>query len=411
MSIPDPPARGPSRPDAAGRSRRRATALAWAVAGVTVAVSLAGIFNLAIRQEPTSGGSTDAAAAREDTGSAAGLLQLDVLSAPLEAAPDFTLTDQKGRSTSLSQYRGKSVVLSFNDDECEDLCTLLAQDVAAANTSLGTAAANVVFLSVNANPLHPAVRDVKAWTDRHNLGATGNWVFGTGTPAQLSAVAASYHVPVSVDPKSGEVVHGSELFFIDPAGKVAAIGQFGAGSANTGLFSRAMAKEAAGLLPGGEALRPEGPSAGQAPRGPSSLGQPAPAFSLPTLDDPGTMLSLERTKGKFTVVNFWASTCSACVGEMPQLQKAHSDLGPSVAFLGVDVADPAGPAAALAARSGTDYPLLADSHGTAAGAYQIPGLPFTAIIAPDGTLAVRHPGIFSSEQLEYVLHTLEDGSR
>jgi peroxiredoxin len=93
---------------------------------------------------------------------------------------------------------------------------------------------------------------------------------------------------------------------------------------------------------------------------------------------------------------------------MPELQKAHADLGSSVAFLGVDVADPAAPAAAMAAKNGTSYPLLADTHGTTAGAYQVPGLPFTAIIAPDGTLAVRHPGPFSAEQLEYVLHTLEN---
>ena len=111
-------------------------------------------------------------------------------------------------------------------------------------------------------------------------------------------------------------------------------------------------------------------------------------------------------------MNFWASTCSACAGEMPELQKAHTDLGSSVAFLGIDVADPAGPAAALAAKNGTTYPLLAaHTKGTTAGAYQIPGLPFTAIIAPDGTLAVRHPGTFSAEQLEYVLHTLTNGSK
>lgn len=385
--------------------------MAWTAAGLAIAMSMAGIFLAALRPDPPAG-PEDSAAAQPAINSAAGeLLQLDVLSAPLDAAPDFSLTDQNGKIVSLSQYRGKSVVLSFNDDECEDLCTLLAQDVAAANTDLGTAATDVVFLSVNANPLHAAVQDVKAWTDVHGLTSAPNWVFGTGTPAQLSTVAANYHVPVSVDPKTGEVVHGSELFFIDPAGKEAAIGQFGTGSANTALFAQAMAQTAADLLPGRAGLPVGAPApSGNAPAGPAALGQPAPAFTLPGLADPGTQHSLGGTKGKYTVVNFWASTCSACVGEMPELQKAHTDLGASVAFLGVDVADPAGPAAALTARSGASYPLLADATGTTAGAYQIPGLPFTAIITPDGTLVVRHPGTFSAEQLEYVLHTLENAT-
>ena len=224
---------------------------------------------------------------------AAELLQLDVLSAPLDTAPDFTLTDQNGKNARLSQYRGKSVVLSFNDDECEDLCTLLAQDVVAANTDLGTAAADVVFLSVNANPLHTAVQDVKAWTDGHGLASARNWVFGTGTPAQLAGVAASYHVPVSVDPKTGEVVHGSELFFIDPAGKEAAIGQFGTGSANTALFAQAMAQTAADLLPGHAGRPVGGPApAGNASAGPAALasqrrpshcpGSPIPEPSTPS---------------------------------------------------------------------------------------------------------------------------------
>ncbi len=391
-----------------GRRKRRAVAGAWAVAGLAIAVSLAAIFLVALRPGPAAAPSDSAAAKPAMSSAMAQLLQLDVLSAPLDAAPDFTLTDQNGKHVRLSQYRGKSVVLSFNDDECADLCTLLAQDVAVANSDLGSTATNVVFLSVNANPSHTAVHDVKTWTDRHGLAPARNWVFGTGTPGQLADVAASYHVPVSVDPKTGEVVHGSELFFIDPAGREAAIGQFGSGSANTALFAQAMAQTAADLLPGRQGLPLGGPAASpSAPASPAALGQPAPAFTLPELSRPGTQLSLGGAKGKYTVVNFWASTCTACVGEMPELQKAHSDLGASVAFLGVDVADPAAPAAALSARTGTSYPLLADTNGTTAGAYQIPGLPFTAIIAPDGTLAVRHPGTFSAEQLEYVLHTLQ----
>ena len=388
------------------RAHRRVTVLLWTAAGLAVALSLAAIVAIAAPHPLAATGTSGATPVEPGIGPAASaLLQLDILPPPRDSAPDFALTDQHGRPTSISQYRGKAVVLSFNDDVCQDLCTLLAQDVAAAAADLGTAAKNVVFLSVNVNPLHTSVKDVKTWTDSHGLGAAANWVFATGTARHLAQAADQFHVPVTLDPKTHEAVHGTELFFIDPAGKEAALGQFGTQSANTALFAHAMAQMAVDLLPRAARRPVAGPSDSAEPG--VALNNPAPGFNLPQMNNPASDASLARTKGEYTVVNFWASTCSACRREMPDLQKAHRTLGDSVAFLGIDVADPAGPAAAFAKKSGVTYPLLADANGTAAGAYRIPGLPFTAIIGPDGTLLVRHPGTFSAEQLEYIIQTLE----
>ena len=74
------------------------------------------------------------------------------------------------------------MVLSFNDDKCQDLCTLLAQDVAVANQDLGAAANDVVFLGVNVNPLHTAVSDVPTWTDQHGLGGAPTGVCNRDEP-------------------------------------------------------------------------------------------------------------------------------------------------------------------------------------------------------------------------------------
>ena len=111
--------------------------------------------------------------------------------------------------------------------------------------------------------------------------------------------------------------------------------------------------------------------------------------------------------GSYTVVNFWASTCSACVQEMPALEKAHQALGQLRRVRGGRRGGPGGGRAAFARASGVTYPLVADSNGAASGAYRIPGLPFTAIIGPDGTLLVRHSGTLTAEQLEYILQTLQ----
>ncbi|HWD63926.1 MAG TPA: redoxin domain-containing protein, partial [Solirubrobacteraceae bacterium] len=39
-------------------------------------------------------------------------------------APGFTLTDQFGHRVSLSSYRGRVVILAFNDSECTTICPL-----------------------------------------------------------------------------------------------------------------------------------------------------------------------------------------------------------------------------------------------------------------------------------------------
>jgi cytochrome oxidase Cu insertion factor (SCO1/SenC/PrrC family) len=42
-------------------------------------------------------------------------------------APGFTLTDQRGRRATLSEYRGRVVVLAFLDSNCAPACVLVAQ--------------------------------------------------------------------------------------------------------------------------------------------------------------------------------------------------------------------------------------------------------------------------------------------
>jgi peroxiredoxin len=171
-----------------------------------------------------------------------------------------------------------------------------------------------------------------------------------------------------------------------------------------------MAQMAVDLLPQAPGIPVGGPQASAGPAagpGSATLNAPAPGFTLPQLNDASKNMTLAAAKGKYTVVNFWASTCSACVQELPALETAHRQLGPGVTFLGVDVADPAKSGKALANKSGTTYPLLTDTNGTTAGAYRIPGLPFTAIIGPDGKLLVRHAGTFTSEQLTYIMKNLQ----
>ena len=68
-------------------------------------------------------------------------------------APEFVLRDQQDQSTSLAQFRGKVVVLTFIDPECTQICPLTTQSMAEALKILGPdAASQVQLLGIDANP-------------------------------------------------------------------------------------------------------------------------------------------------------------------------------------------------------------------------------------------------------------------
>lgn len=334
------------------------------------------------------------------------LLSLDVLAKHnWYKAPRFELTDQAGRPMSLAQFRSKSVVLSFNDDRCTDLCTLLAQDIVVADHDLGRLEGRVAFLGVNVNPFYPEARYVRAWSDEHGLGGLPNWFFGTAPPASLERTWQRYGVYVGLDKKDRTVTHSTELFFISPAGRVVAIGDFGDNAADTALFGHAMARMAVDLLPNGQHLHVAGPSVPAPSAVNATVGARAPTWTLPLLNDPRRLLPSAKLAGHYVVLNFWASTCTVCKQELPALEAAYKKLRGKVAFVGVDVSDTASAALGLAREAGLSYTLVSDSAGRLAGSYRIPGLPFTVVVGPNGTVLVRHPGSFTTEQLFYVLES------
>lgn len=320
-------------------------------------------------------------------------------------AVNFSLTDQYGRPLTLSQFRGKSVVLTFNDDQCQDLCTLLAQDVVAANNDLGSAMTHVEFVSVNANPFYPTVGDVRSWSDEHGLDKEANWIFGAAPPEPLRTVWHNYGVDVEPDPATKSVTHGTEIFFIDPSGTVRAIGDFGSSAANSAIFAHAMAQMAVDLLPASQRVDVKGPSATSAATGHISPGSPAQSFELPALDNSAQRISLDAFDGKPTVLNFWSSTCVPCKAEMPAIEQASKDLAGKVNFIGIDVADNPNSADAFVKQAGVTYPIADDSNGRIAGEYRISGTPYSVIIDGGNVIQVLHPGTFTTEQLEYVLQS------
>jgi cytochrome oxidase Cu insertion factor (SCO1/SenC/PrrC family) len=103
-----------------------------------------------------------------------------------QPAPDIKLVNQFGQPMSLSQFRGKIVMLGFEDSECTTVCPLTTQSMLQAKQMLGAAGDQVQLLGVDANPTATSVADVLAYSRAH--GMVNQWDFLTGSVAQLKTV-------------------------------------------------------------------------------------------------------------------------------------------------------------------------------------------------------------------------------
>src|SRR6202044_1486795 len=88
------------------------------------------------------------------------------LGSPLgdKPAPEINLVNQFGQPMSLSQFRGRVVLLGFEDSECTTVCPLTTQSMVLAKELLGTAGKSVQLLGVDANPDAIKVANVMAYS-------------------------------------------------------------------------------------------------------------------------------------------------------------------------------------------------------------------------------------------------------
>lgn len=126
-------------------------------------------------------------------------------------------------------------------------------------------------------------------------------------------------------------------------------------------------------------------------------------MSLSLNDSQGAMQKLSQWQGKFLVVNFWATWCTPCVQEMPELSALQKELGGNkIQLIGMGIDSP-GNIADFAKKYQISYPLLvAGMEGTELSRQmgnQAGGLPFTVLIAPDGSVLKSYLGRLNIEQL------------
>lgn len=129
--------------------------------------------------------------------------------------------------------------------------------------------------------------------------------------------------------------------------------------------------------------------------------RPAPAFAATTLD--GESVALQDYTGRPVMISFWATSCSSCVREIPDLVHLHETYaGRGFELLAVALSyDPVNRVEAMREDREMPYKVLHDSDDTFSQVYGGVRLtPTTFLISPAGRIVYQKLGDPDFEQIE-----------
>ena len=261
-------------------------------------------------------------------------------------APNFSLKSLNGETVSLSDFRGKPVMLTFWKINCAACQFQIPYTQAFYNE---WSSDTIAVLTVNVGDSASAVQ---------------NYVtsFGITYPILLDPqgkIAQTYGIP-------GVPV----TFLIDSEGIMKAY--------KIGAFQSREEIESA--------LESVFPSLTLGPKtsvGPE-IGNVAPDFTLQTTD--GQSITLSKFQGKTVLLNFWVSSCAACVDEMPYLQTVlDGQANDELVILAINCGETSQTVQNTVDGLKLTFPILLDPDGKVCTDYKR-GAPTTFIIDGNGII-------------------------
>lgn len=132
-------------------------------------------------------------------------------------------------------------------------------------------------------------------------------------------------------------------------------------------------------------------------RHPAEVGKTAPDFDLK--DAAGRAVHLSDYRGRFVVLNFWATWCPPCVEEAPFLEQLHRRFQAAspqrIAVLTVSVDSGWEAVNQFTRAKGITFPVLLDTHQTIPNSYGTFKYPETYIIDPAGIVRDKIIGAYN----------------
>ena len=122
-------------------------------------------------------------------------------------------------------------------------------------------------------------------------------------------------------------------------------------------------------------------------------------YELPDTD--GQVQSLDQYKGKWLIVNYWATWCGTCIKELPELIDFHTNNDLNAVVVGINFEEiEAKELKAFVNTKTIPYAVLSTVPVRKTPLGPVPALPTTYIIDPEGNVVAGEIGIVTREGLE-----------
>ena len=129
---------------------------------------------------------------------------------------------------------------------------------------------------------------------------------------------------------------------------------------------------------------------------------PAPDFTLETLN--GGSFSLATMRGRWVILNFWATWCTPCADEMPALQTIANERSGEIALFGINMNEEADAIRTYMTRYRLSFPILMNPDDATYANYQLElGIPQTVIVSPQGQMVWHQFGPIDLNNFRSVL--------
>ncbi len=133
-------------------------------------------------------------------------------------------------------------------------------------------------------------------------------------------------------------------------------------------------------------------------------------FSYPDLD--GKIHKLSDYRGKWVVVNYWATWCPPCLEELPELEVFHdSHKDRDALVLGLNMEDiKLDRLRVFVQEHFVSYPVLRVGSHPDEVLGDVPGLPTTFLVSPTGKVVARQIGFIDGKSIEsFILNYNKEG--